>query len=79
MLDRAVIVVPERWVGEILGDAHIVLRHTRTVAFDSGCKLTPAGHITGLDLSPEQAAYAREVAKESGLPKYISFKARKGI
>ncbi len=36
--------------------------------------VTPAAHITGLDLSPEQVAYAREAAKESGLSKHISFR-----
>jgi demethylmenaquinone methyltransferase/2-methoxy-6-polyprenyl-1,4-benzoquinol methylase len=34
----------------------------------------PGGHVTGLDLSPEQFAYAREAAKESGLSKHISFR-----
>jgi demethylmenaquinone methyltransferase/2-methoxy-6-polyprenyl-1,4-benzoquinol methylase len=34
----------------------------------------PAGHVTGLDFSPEQLAYAREVAKESGLSKHVSFR-----
>jgi demethylmenaquinone methyltransferase/2-methoxy-6-polyprenyl-1,4-benzoquinol methylase len=33
----------------------------------------PAGHITGLDSSPEQLAYAREAAKESELSKHVSF------
>ena len=34
----------------------------------------PAGHVTGLDLSPEQLAYAREAAKESELSKHVSFR-----
>jgi ubiquinone/menaquinone biosynthesis C-methylase UbiE len=36
----------------------------------------PAGHITGLDLSPEFLDYAREMVKEAGLSERISF--RKG-
>jgi demethylmenaquinone methyltransferase/2-methoxy-6-polyprenyl-1,4-benzoquinol methylase len=34
----------------------------------------PAGNVTGLDLSPEQLANAREAAKESGLSKHVSFR-----
>ena len=34
----------------------------------------PSGHVTGLDLSPEQLAYAREAAWESGLSKHVSFR-----
>ena len=34
----------------------------------------PAGHVTGLNLSPEQLAYSREAAKESELSKYVSFR-----
>lgn len=34
----------------------------------------PAGHVTGLDLSPEQLAYAREAAEKSELSKHVSFK-----
>ena len=34
----------------------------------------PAGHVTGLDLSPEQLAYARGAAKESELSKHVSFR-----
>jgi demethylmenaquinone methyltransferase/2-methoxy-6-polyprenyl-1,4-benzoquinol methylase len=33
----------------------------------------PAGHITGLDLSPEFLVYARDMAKKAGLSKRISF------
>ena len=34
----------------------------------------PTGHVTGLDLSPEQLAYAREAAEESELSKHVSFR-----
>jgi demethylmenaquinone methyltransferase/2-methoxy-6-polyprenyl-1,4-benzoquinol methylase len=34
----------------------------------------PGGHVTGLDLSPEQLAYAREAAEESVLSKHVSFR-----
>jgi len=34
----------------------------------------PAGHVTGLDLSPEQVAYARRVAEESELLEHVSFR-----
>jgi len=34
----------------------------------------PAGHVTGLDLSSEQLAYAREAAKGSELSKHVSFR-----
>jgi demethylmenaquinone methyltransferase/2-methoxy-6-polyprenyl-1,4-benzoquinol methylase len=34
----------------------------------------PAGHVTGLDLSPELLAYARKIVDESGLSKRIAFK-----
>jgi demethylmenaquinone methyltransferase/2-methoxy-6-polyprenyl-1,4-benzoquinol methylase len=34
----------------------------------------PSGHVTGLDLSSEQLAYAREAAKESELSKHVSFR-----
>jgi len=32
----------------------------------------PAGHITGLDLSPEFLLHAKEIVKESGLSEQIS-------
>ena len=34
----------------------------------------PAGHITGLDLSPEFLAYAKDVVKKAGLSERISFR-----
>jgi demethylmenaquinone methyltransferase/2-methoxy-6-polyprenyl-1,4-benzoquinol methylase len=34
----------------------------------------PDGHVTGLDLSSEQLAYAREAAKESELSSHVSFR-----
>jgi ubiquinone/menaquinone biosynthesis C-methylase UbiE len=34
----------------------------------------PAGHVTGLDLSPESLAYARDVAKRAGLSDRVSFR-----
>lgn len=34
----------------------------------------PDGHVTGLDLSPEQIAIAREAAKESELSKHVSYR-----
>jgi len=34
----------------------------------------PAGHVTGIDLSPEQLAYAREAAEESELSEHVSFR-----
>ena len=34
----------------------------------------PAGHITGLDLSPEFLLHAEEIVKESGLSEQISFR-----
>lgn len=34
----------------------------------------PTGHVTGLDLSPEFLACAREMVKEAGLPERISFR-----
>ncbi|VUT27685.1 MAG: hypothetical protein SYNGOMJ08_00235 [Candidatus Syntrophoarchaeum sp. GoM_oil] len=33
----------------------------------------PAGHITGIDLSPEFLAYAREIAEKAGMSERISF------
>jgi demethylmenaquinone methyltransferase/2-methoxy-6-polyprenyl-1,4-benzoquinol methylase len=33
----------------------------------------PAGHVTGLDRSPEHVAYARQVVTRVGLPERISF------
>jgi len=33
----------------------------------------PAGHVTGLDLSPEFLAHARKIVKKSGLSEQISF------
>lgn len=34
----------------------------------------PAGHITGLDLSPELLGYARDIVKKAGLSDRISFR-----
>jgi len=34
----------------------------------------PAGHITGLDLSPDFLAYAKDIVKEAGLSERISFR-----
>ena len=34
----------------------------------------PAGHITGLDLSPELLAYAKDMVKKAGLSERISFR-----
>ncbi len=34
----------------------------------------PAGHVTGLDLSPELLVYARDVVKKAGLSKRVSFR-----
>ena len=34
----------------------------------------PAGHVTGLDLSPEFLLHAEEIAKKSGLSEQISFR-----
>ena len=34
----------------------------------------PAGHVTGLDLSPELLAYAEDMVKEAGLSERISFR-----
>jgi ubiquinone/menaquinone biosynthesis C-methylase UbiE len=33
----------------------------------------PAGHVTGLDLSPQFLAHAREIAEKAGLSERISF------
>lgn len=34
----------------------------------------PAGHVTGLDLSPELLAHARDMAKKAGLSERVSFR-----
>ena len=34
----------------------------------------PAGHVTGLDLSPELLVYAKDVVKKAGLSKRVSFR-----
>ena len=34
----------------------------------------PAGHVTGLDLSPEILVYARDIVKKAGLSERISFR-----
>jgi demethylmenaquinone methyltransferase/2-methoxy-6-polyprenyl-1,4-benzoquinol methylase len=34
----------------------------------------PAGHVTGLDISPEFVLYAEEIAKKAGLSERISFR-----
>ncbi len=36
--------------------------------------VAPAGHVTGLDISPELLAYAREAAERSGLSEQVSFR-----
>ena len=36
--------------------------------------VAPAGHVTGLDLSPEVLVHAREIAKKSILSKHVSFR-----
>ena len=35
--------------------------------------VAPAGHVTGLDLSPQFLVYAREIAKKSSLSEHVSF------
>ena len=37
-------------------------------------KVGPAGHITGLDLSPEFLVYAKDIVKKAGLSERISFR-----
>jgi len=37
-------------------------------------RVGPAGHITGLDLSPELLVYAKDIVKEAGLSERISFR-----
>ena len=34
----------------------------------------PAGHATGLDLSPEFLAHAKDIVREAGLPERVSFR-----
>jgi demethylmenaquinone methyltransferase/2-methoxy-6-polyprenyl-1,4-benzoquinol methylase len=34
----------------------------------------PTGHVTGLDLSPEVLAYAKDIVKQAGLPERITFR-----
>jgi len=34
----------------------------------------PDGHVTGLDFSPDQLAYAKEAAKESEVSKHVSYR-----
>jgi len=36
--------------------------------------VAPAGHVTGLDLSPEFLVHAREIAKKSNLSEQVSFR-----
>lgn len=36
--------------------------------------VAPAGHVTGVDISPEMVSYARVVAEKSGLSKQLSFR-----
>ena len=35
--------------------------------------VTPDGHVTGIDISPEFLIRAREIAKKSGLSELVSF------
>jgi ubiquinone/menaquinone biosynthesis C-methylase UbiE len=46
--------------------------HTQTLAK----AVSPSGHVTGLDISPEQIAYARENTRDSEMSQQVSF--RKG-
>jgi len=56
----------------------------RSRGLDAGCGIGlqalllaeavgPAGHVTGLDLSPQFLVHAREIAEKAGLPERISF------
>jgi demethylmenaquinone methyltransferase/2-methoxy-6-polyprenyl-1,4-benzoquinol methylase len=44
--------------------------HTQSLAK----AVSPAGHVTGLDISPEQISYAREYAKNLDLSRRVSFR-----
>ena len=44
--------------------------HTRALAK----AVSPAGHVTGLDISAEQIAYARENARDSEMSQQVSFR-----